>query len=114
MPVVIQNPLALAWGNSTTMNNNISVNLSKMPSEKCSNCGWTIFSKRTIIKKIPRFLAGSQEDVIAEIAYNSCDKCKMPFDADEKTMTIIKDAITQGKREEKIDVTPPPSPSASS
>lgn len=53
----------------------ININLKNAEDIVCEECGCTIFEEKMMIKKISRFLTGSDRDSISPIPVICCAKC---------------------------------------
>ncbi len=60
------------------MSNQVQVDLSKFPNEKCS-CGSVFFKQLMLIRKVPGLLIGSSQDQIVNVAVLVCDECNEVF-----------------------------------
>jgi hypothetical protein len=56
-------------------NLNINVNLKDAEDVKCEKCEGTIFEEKMMIKKISKFLTGSDRDSISPIPVIVCAEC---------------------------------------
>jgi hypothetical protein len=53
----------------------LNVNLSEVPYLECEECKGTLFEEKMMIKKVSRFMTGSDQDSIVPIPVISCSKC---------------------------------------
>lgn len=53
----------------------INLNLADAEDVKCESCGHDVFSESMMIKKISKFITGSDRDSISPIPVISCVKC---------------------------------------
>lgn len=54
---------------------NINVNLKDAEDVKCEQCESLVFEEKMMIKKISKFLTGSDRDSISPIPVIACSKC---------------------------------------
>jgi len=53
----------------------LNINLADAPYIECEECGGKVFEEKMMIKKISKFLTGSDHDSITPIPVISCTKC---------------------------------------
>lgn len=53
----------------------LNVNLSEVPYIECEECAGKVFEEKIMIKKVSRFMTGSDQDSIVPIPVISCSKC---------------------------------------
>ena len=53
----------------------LNINLVDAPYLECSECGWQIFEEKMMIKKVSKFMTGSDQDSIVPIPVVVCSKC---------------------------------------
>jgi uncharacterized Zn finger protein len=53
----------------------LNFNLADAPYLECEECGGQVFEERMMIKKVSKFLTGSDQDSIVPIPVISCAKC---------------------------------------
>jgi predicted nucleic acid-binding Zn ribbon protein len=51
------------------------VNLADAPYIECEECNGTVFEEKMMIKKVSRFMTGSDQDSIVPIPVIACSKC---------------------------------------
>ena len=54
---------------------NVNVNLADAEDVKCEECECNVFAERMIIKRISKFVTGSDRDSISPIPVIACAKC---------------------------------------
>lgn len=69
------------------MSNQVQVDLSKFPNEKCS-CGSVFFKQVLLIRRVPGLLIGSSQDQIANIAILVCDECNEVFKENQALINL--------------------------
>jgi len=53
----------------------LNVNLADVPYIECEECNSTVFEEKMMIKKVSRFMTGSDQDSIVPIPVIACSKC---------------------------------------
>lgn len=53
----------------------LNVNLADVPYLECEECNGTLFEEKMMIKKVSRFMTGSDQDSIVPIPVIACAKC---------------------------------------
>jgi hypothetical protein len=53
------------------------------PSEKCKNCGETVFMQGFIVKVVSSLMAGTPEDVALNTPIMLCAECGLPWSKGE-------------------------------
>lgn len=53
----------------------LNVNLSEIPYLECEECQNTTFEEKLMIKKVSKFMTGSNQDSIVPIPVMACSKC---------------------------------------
>jgi uncharacterized Zn finger protein len=53
----------------------LNVNLAEVPYIECEECKGQVFEEKIMIKKVSRFMTGSDQDSIVPIPVISCSKC---------------------------------------
>ena len=54
----------------------LNVNLDEYPDYACPKCGCTVWETITVLKKIPGLIVGRPGDIMIDITYFRCEKCK--------------------------------------
>lgn len=53
----------------------LNINLSEIPYLECEACQNTTFEEKVMIKKVSKFMTGSNQDSIVPIPVMACSKC---------------------------------------
>jgi DNA-directed RNA polymerase subunit RPC12/RpoP len=53
----------------------LNINLADAPYMECEECQGKIFEEKMMIKKVSRFMTGSEQDSIVPIPVIACSKC---------------------------------------
>ncbi|CAB4158964.1 hypothetical protein UFOVP699_48 [uncultured Caudovirales phage] len=53
----------------------INVNLAETPYIECEECKFTVFEEKMMIKRVSKFMTGSDQDSIVPIPVIACAKC---------------------------------------
>lgn len=53
----------------------LNINLTDAPYLECEECGGKVFEEKMMIKKISKFMTGSDQDSIVPIQVIACSKC---------------------------------------
>ena len=53
----------------------LNINLSEIPYLECEACQNTTFEEKMMIKKVSKFMTGSNQDSIVPIPVMACSKC---------------------------------------
>lgn len=53
----------------------LNLNLSDAPYIECEECSWQVFEEKMMIKKVSKFMTGSEQDSIVPIPVIACSKC---------------------------------------
>ncbi len=53
----------------------INVNLAEAPYIECEECKFTVFEEKMMIKRVSKFMTGSDQDSIVPIPVIACAKC---------------------------------------
>jgi hypothetical protein len=61
--------------NPTGAQNGLNVNISDAPYIECEACGGKIFEEKMMIKKISKFMTGSEQDSIVPLPVIACSAC---------------------------------------
>jgi DNA-directed RNA polymerase subunit RPC12/RpoP len=61
--------------NSGAPTPNLNVNIADAPYIECEECGGKVFEEKMMIKKISKFMTGSEQDSIVPLSVIACSKC---------------------------------------
>ena len=77
------------------------VDISKISNDRCS-CGWQFYRKRTIIKRISRIIAATQDDMMVVKEFLVCEKCGKPHESSmaEFVALVEKEGMSPEQKQE--------------